>query len=682
MEIRTTEPMNVQPTDPIGFAISELERYRALSEHRPPQSADPRAGRHDDPTVDIKIGLFTDLLPERVVPEDPFDDAICIQIREGHGFIAGANPRSCLLAVYRLLRELGCRFLRPGPDGERVPPIDWAKADIDVDETPSYRHRGVCIEGSVSLEVLRAIIDWLPKNGLNAYFIQFREAFTFFDRWYGNTDPRHPRRERKDIEEIRGLVAAGIAEIERRGLIYHAVGHGWTCEPFGIPGLSWEPVDDATLPPGVSQYFAEIDGKRELFHGIPLNTNLCYGNDQVRARMAEAITTYADEHPEVDLLHVWLADGSNNQCTCDLCRPMRPSDWYVRLLNETDALLTEAGLKTRIVFLAYVDLLWPPEKEKLANPDRFVLMFAPITRGYRTAFRVVPNQKVPELPPFVLNKLVFPKEPIANLAFLQNWQKTVEPAVLDAFSFDYHLMWDHFREAGYERISAVLHEDIVNLVDLGLNGFISCQLQRVFFPTPLAMQTLAGTLWDRESDFETLADNVYRDTFGEGWSQVRAALQKISGALDMLREPDVIGRILAWPAAFAADPQAALAQPPLESGSAWGTNLLRAIEPAEELAGLAARRRSEEDDNAMCRTSWELLAIFADYLPRLVRTFTALGEGRPADALAEFDESVGRLYAQEPLLLHTFDIDYLSRYENGRWVNSCRKGLAQLEQTE
>ena len=51
--------------------------------------------------------------------EDPaLDDAYAVEIQQGIGFIAGSNPRSVLLGVYAFLQAVGCRFIRPGPDGE------------------------------------------------------------------------------------------------------------------------------------------------------------------------------------------------------------------------------------------------------------------------------------------------------------------------------------------------------------------------------------------------------------------------------------------------------------------------------------------------------------------------------------------------------------------------------------
>ena len=57
--------------------------------------------------------------------EDPtLDDAIAIDVRSRQGIIAGTNPRAVLIATYRYLTELGCRWVRPGTDGEIIPAVD------------------------------------------------------------------------------------------------------------------------------------------------------------------------------------------------------------------------------------------------------------------------------------------------------------------------------------------------------------------------------------------------------------------------------------------------------------------------------------------------------------------------------------------------------------------------------
>jgi len=49
------------------------------------------------------------------------DDEILIDVKNGSGIVTGANPRAVLIAVYRFLYELGCRWIRPGDDGEVFP---------------------------------------------------------------------------------------------------------------------------------------------------------------------------------------------------------------------------------------------------------------------------------------------------------------------------------------------------------------------------------------------------------------------------------------------------------------------------------------------------------------------------------------------------------------------------------
>ena len=64
--------------------------------------------------------IITDNLPEGVKMTG--DKGIkLIDVKNGAGVITGANNRAVLIAVYRFLRELGCRWLRPGAENEVIP---------------------------------------------------------------------------------------------------------------------------------------------------------------------------------------------------------------------------------------------------------------------------------------------------------------------------------------------------------------------------------------------------------------------------------------------------------------------------------------------------------------------------------------------------------------------------------
>ena len=620
----------------LRFAADELARCLTAMTGQSIEVQTHAAYRADLPA--LWIGLNASL-PDGSVGRTPdvrdarFDDAVAIRTHGASGAITGNNPRSVLLAVYRYLRALGCRWVRPGIDGELLPRIDLAASAVDLVETPSYRHRCVCIEGSVGLEHVRDMIDWLPKAGMNAYFVQFREGFAFFDRWQQESGGA-----RMTIEQARANIAQIAAEIKRRDLIFHAVGHSWTCDPFGMPGLGWDnPTPPA--PPEVVPLLAQVNGKRVLWEGIPLNTNLCYSNPEVRARMRDAIVEYAHAHPEVDLLHVWLADGENNNCECEACRDTRPADFYLMLLNEANAELTRRALATRIVFLMYVDLLWPPERERLNNPGRFVLMFAPISRTYSEAFEASADVTKP-LPPFVRNKLKFPRSVDENVAFLRAWQAAAGAAV-EGVDFDYHLMWDHFNDLSNMQTARVLHRDVQALADLGMDGFISCQLQRASFPTGLSMCVMAATLWDRTVDFNTLSHDYFTAAFGNSGAFVRAYLGKVSEALNpvYLRGED--------------------------------PDLARAISRLQGVRNLVEALpmfKHNSDASAPCHAaSWRYLDIHADVIRDLAQAYLARAKGDLTAANSHWTALMDGLQQRLPEFHHVLDLYQMRATLKGRF---------------
>lgn len=510
-----------------AFAAEELHRYLQRMDSRA-RICRIRADRYSEQSIGtLYIGIdpaFSALLPK---VDDPIrDDAVYINVANGAGIITGTNPRSVLIAVYRYLKELGCAFLRPGKDGDTVPKCSPQTKSVYVAEAASYRHRTVCIEGACSYEHVADMIDFLPKIAMNGYFVQFKKPYVFFERWYDHAcNPGIPAEPRTE-EEMDGMYEMLRTEISKRGLMYHAVGHSWTCEPFGIPGTTWTPVE-GSAPDTVSPILAEIGGTRDWWHGIPLNTNLCYSDPSVRAAVAADIVSYCEDHPEIDYLHVWLADGMNNHCECDRCKA-RPSDYYVMLLNELDSRLSAKKIDTKIVFIVYVDLLWAPETEVIRNQDRFVLMFAPITRTYSETYACAVDT-TDEEPPYTRNALSMPQSTTENLAHLRAWQKTF---VGDSMVFDYHLVMDPYSDPGSVNSAKMLAEDMHCLADLGLNGMNSCQIQRCFFPTSLPMLAMAETLWKRNAAFSDIARDYFTAAFGHDGMKAARYLATLSELFD------------------------------------------------------------------------------------------------------------------------------------------------------
>lgn len=484
----------------------------------------------------LKIGVDSENL-ETLSTNKYSDDAIRISVKNCTGVIAGSNPRSVLIAVYRFFTECGCGFVRPGRDGEFIPGGNSTKLAVEVCEKASYRHRGICIEGAVSYENVVQMIDWAPKVGFNSYFTQFFTPFEFFDRWYSHhTNPRLVSTPISP-DTVNQFVCDYTAELEKRGMLQHGVGHGWTPSVLGLSGLGWNATEEK-IPEEKKELVALVEGERTLWHGVPLNTNLCYSNPKVKSFLAQEVVNYVQSHPQIDYLHFWLGDSVNSQCECNACRSARPADFYVDILNMIDARLTEKKLKTKIVFLLYFELLWAPEKARIKNPERFTLMFAPITRTYSEPLN---KDAKGSIFPYTRNKVELPKSVGDSLAYLNTWQKQFSG---DSFIFDYHYMWDHYKDPGYYQMADVLKCDIENLHDIGLNGYVSCQVQRAFLPNGLGMYLMGNTLWQGKTDFECAAADYFQKAYGEDGEQCRAYLKKVSELFDpqsLRREKEAFG---------------------------------------------------------------------------------------------------------------------------------------------
>ncbi len=511
--ILTEDPKAMQT---IRFAAEELQKYLSyISDDDfsiiPTKEYDPKE------TNVICLGVaLTEDLPKVEDPE--FDDAICIHVQNNAGFITGTNARSVLIGVYRYLKEKGFVFLRPGKGGEIYPDALDGKA-VSVCEKASYRHRGICIEGTVYQKCLNDIIDWLPKAAMNSYFVQFELPRVFFDRWYQAETPCREKIVLTD-EELRAILSMAEDEIQKRGLLYHAVGHGWTSLSFGINATSWDTYEEPAEE--YRDIMALVNGKRGLYNGIPMNTNLCYSQQKARNSITDYIVKYCKEHPNIKYLHFWLSDGRNNNCECENCRKGRVADHYVKMLNELDEKLSKEQMDTKIVFLVYTALLWRPLSEKFKNSSRFTLMFAPIHRSYSESIHATDEGKVL---PYVLNDHTFPVTVEDNIAYLNEWHEVFDG---DGFDFDYHFMWDHFKDFGQYRHAQVLYHDVRNLAGLKLNGLISCQLQRAFFPSCMSMQVMSQTLWNRDSDFDAMVNAVLEAEFGPRYTEVLAYFKQLS----------------------------------------------------------------------------------------------------------------------------------------------------------
>ena len=508
----------------IRFAASEFARLMAKMD--PEASVIITSVKELSSAETLFIGKGSgSLLPST---EDPvIDDAICVDVKNCTGRICGNNDRSVLIAVYRFFRESGCVFVRPGRAGEFVPVRNSEELSVSVKEVPAYRHRGLCLEGSNSYENVVDMIDFAPKLGFNEFFTQlFRPAWTF-RRWYEHYSNSEFTPSPISNETIDSFVRDFDREISLRGLQHQRVGHGWGSKILGMISSAWHELNrDDEVIPGRERLIATIDGKKCLFKGSGIDTNLCYSDPEVQEFLVNEVTSYAKENPEVRYVHFWFADTLNNQCECERCATARPSDHYVKILNMIDERLTKEGLDTKIVFLIYLDLLWEPEKEVILNQDRFVLLYAPIRRSYSVP---IASDREKIEPPFKRNGFVPTPGAGDTLPYLHSWQKMFRG---DSFIFDYHYMWDYINDPGCYKSVQIMAQDAEDFRSLGLNGMMSCQNMRVFMPNGFGMNVLGNALWSGKEGFEETADTYFTACYGNDGSKVKALLATLSELFD------------------------------------------------------------------------------------------------------------------------------------------------------
>jgi hypothetical protein len=607
----------------LAYAARELARYgRALTgatwDVQQVEQAGQQAG-----TIWLGICDQMPAVPGNPLTPDPWDDGLALWADKGAGFIAGRNARSVLFGVYAFLERAGVRFLRPGPDGEIIPHID----DIPIPaaplvEMPRYRHRGVCIEGAPSVEHALGMIDWCAKKRMNTLFLQFLSSRYFYNLWYERT--YNPPYADHTITEPEALAMDDrvIAEAKQRGMVVHRVGHGWTSAAFGLPRSGWVQAEEA-VPPEYVRWLAEVGGERKLYRNIPINTELCYSYQPAFDAFVETIVRYCEAHPELDVVHVWLSDATNNKCECAECRKLSISDWYVRIINALSESLHRRVPQMRFVFLCYIELLWPPEQLQIDEQyGNAILMFAPIARCYGHALDDPACDDGHAWPRPPLNQYAVSRHNAFYTEVLAGWREAFRG---DSFDFDYHAMWAIWSQLTDTQVARVYHQDLQQLKRLGLDGIVSCQSFRAFYPSGLAMTAMAESLWDPSVPWAEMRRRYLEAAYGKHSSLADHYLETVEGYLDT---GDPHWRTL-----------------PLSNASAEKLATFAAFLDTS-LTELATRQGLDSD--AARTRSLDLLAHHAQFLRYVVQGHQARLAGEPEQADRAFDQAADFLRRTEP----------------------------------
>jgi hypothetical protein len=644
-----SEPVTVYYLDdcaPVRLAAKEVVRClramtgapvkaRAVKQFRPGRSG-------------IFLGLpghFRRALGDDVPADARWDDALCIQSLKSCLVLTGANPRSVLFAAYRWLEALGARWVRPGKDGEYLPAIAVPSLEgWDIRETPANRHRGIVIEGACSLEHVLEMVEWMPRVRMNAYMLQFRQAAFFWRRWYERTDLDLADPHLLSLEECAALDDVVIDALAERGLLFHRVGHGWTCEALGNHGSGWE--QEGPAPEEVRPLIAQVDGVRDWYGGIPINTELCYSNPEARRRFVDEVLNYARAHPQVDVLHLWASDATNNHCECPGCAQYDPSHWYITLLNEISPKLATVAPDMRMVALCYANTMWPPVQVRPDQlGDNLIFMFAPISRCYAHPILDKHCSAGAPLTPFARNQVTTPRANTDYAAMLKAWQRYL-PAGTDAFVFDYHFWWPVSKELLSTDFTRLLHADVQQYRAAGLHGMMSCQTQRNAVPTGLPQTAMGAFLWDDTLTPEALEADYFPAAFGPAAGVAQAFLRDFAAATGACGHRNVF-----W----------------------TGLSKRRARLVRRILRTYAPQLKAALDDAAhpVWKRSLKLLVFWMRYQQKLWRAFAARANNNP-DAAAFIHEAIAFLQRTErqmhpwidtPFWLRVLQLELLPAWE-------------------
>ena len=513
----------------VDFAAEELKKYLRMMM---PEGGDVKIAYNPEAQSGFRLGLMQDLGLDVSDAEDiELDDILYIDCDESGGIIAGSNPRSVLLSVYEYFRQLGCRWLFPGVDGEYIPMKNITP--VKYRHKPTMRHRGWCNEGAEYQQNMIDTIDFAPKLGLNVYMLEFRIPTSYYNRYYKhehNTENRPP--EPTTVQQILQWKRQCEAEIAKRGLQFHDMGHGFNSDSFGIDSsLRCDPSDpnknERSLTDEQRKCLALVNGKRELVGDTPNYTQCCMGPKENHEKIVKYVVDYAENHQNVEYLHFALGDSINHQCECDVCRQKTPSDWYVIILNRIDEELTKKNLPTRIVFAYYVDTIWAPETERIKNPDRFTILFAPISRKYTESLPKVMSKI--DTTPYVRNKLKMPPTLEGNFSYFNKWREGFSGT---SIAYEYHFWRHQYYDVAGTELARRVNEDVKAYKLFNILGVIEDGSQRSFFPSGLAFYTYARTLFDTSLSAEEIAEDYLSHIYGEDWKEFYDYLEKLGKAFN------------------------------------------------------------------------------------------------------------------------------------------------------
>lgn len=318
---------------PVRFAATELLRY--LPRLLPGRPLEVYVGAQERM---VAAGLLEGSLPS---------EAALLVGGDGRRYlVSGGSPAAVLHAAYALLESLGARWVRPGPQGEAIRPLQGPPPRLSLVSAPAFLRRGLadgCLSwwpGSASfqgwLEEMRATVDWMGKMRMNRLFVHFN---------------RLPP----------GDISPLLPELERRGIALELGGHS-------LPKLP--PLGARESDPELCRM---VEGVRRP------DGNFCTGNPRTLDLLREGACRYVVQLPPADLYHLWSYDAKADPwCSCPTCAGLTSNEQMWRAVMAATEGMAAARPGARISGLLYHESL----EAAAGAPEGMPLLYAPRERCY------------------------------------------------------------------------------------------------------------------------------------------------------------------------------------------------------------------------------------------------------------------------------------------------------------
>ena len=400
--------------------------------------------------------------------------------------IAGDSPNGVLVAAYRFLDQLGCRFLAPQFEhytggAEIVPQTKTLTLNLSsaIESDPKLKYRKLYVEEGISHDAtnLKQLVEWMPKVGYNVLVCPTD---------YGN-------RGRVKWDNFRQELTP---ELQKRGITIEVGGHGY--ENF----LNAE-MEGGKLFAKSPQWF----GKDEK--GVPQKAKrvvFCTSNADAVAYMTDNVLAYLKDRPEINIFDFWPPDGAR-WCACDACKKLgEPPDRQAILLKQVQDKLKPIRPDLRLEIIAYSSYLEPPKNVPV---DEDVLVdFCPISQHFDAPIDD-PNDK---------NK--------TYADALRAWRKSFEGDI-SIYSYYRKYAWDSLPVI----IPRYMQHDLQWYATLPTQGVsVYCE-PGDWFTYELNHYVLPALAWDETVDVEKLIEKFcaarYGDEFAATAKSTLDALEKI-----------------------------------------------------------------------------------------------------------------------------------------------------------